>query len=216
MFEERDNIPERIILHHSASKDDKNCLNLLDIYKWHVVDNGWSYIGYHWVIERVNGVARAIPGRPEWAHGAHCPDQGMNFKSIAICCVGDYSKEDLPADMLNCLYDLIREIYKRYNREFPISGHFEYTKTSCPGDRFPLVDIKAKAKAIWQTWLTTQKTIEYKYAIDQWSKRKLSDGTPVIQMQGQWNVNLLSENVSSANVRWLLSKTCRYILENGI
>lgn len=54
-----------------------------EIRRWHVNDNGWSDIGYHYVIRR-NGIVEY--GRPVEKAGAHA--RGNNKSSIGICLVG--------------------------------------------------------------------------------------------------------------------------------
>ena len=54
-----------------------------EIKKWHVDDNGWDDIGYHYIIKR-GGLVEV--GRPEGFQGAHAP--AANSKSIGICLVG--------------------------------------------------------------------------------------------------------------------------------
>ena len=39
----------KIIVHCSATPEDRD-VSIDTIRKWHVEDNGWSDIGYHWVI----------------------------------------------------------------------------------------------------------------------------------------------------------------------
>lgn len=58
-----------------------------EIRRWHTDPrpngNGWSDIGYHWVIRRDGTVE---PGRPEEDPGAHVA--GHNADSIGVCVVG--------------------------------------------------------------------------------------------------------------------------------
>lgn len=54
-----------------------------EIRRWHVNDNGWSDIGYHYVIRR-DGIVEY--GRPVEKAGAHA--RGNNKSSIGICLVG--------------------------------------------------------------------------------------------------------------------------------
>lgn len=54
-----------------------------EIRKWHVEDNGWSDIGYHFVIRRDG--TREI-GRKIDAQGSHV--KGFNSCSVGICLVG--------------------------------------------------------------------------------------------------------------------------------
>lgn len=51
-----------IVLHCSATRADQN-ITTDDIRSWHVNDNGWSDIGYHWVIEWDGAVQKAHDAR---------------------------------------------------------------------------------------------------------------------------------------------------------
>ena len=81
-----------IIIHCSATRADHN-VTAEDIRHWHVVDNGWDDIGYHWVIERDGSVKQ---GRPVDVMGAHC--RGVNDRSIGICLVGGCDEDMQPED----------------------------------------------------------------------------------------------------------------------
>ncbi|MDD3899183.1 MAG: hypothetical protein PHE82_09595, partial [Syntrophomonadaceae bacterium] len=70
---------EYIVLHHSATPDGIIYEDFDAIKRGHLA-RGYRDIGYHWVIELVNGVLTAAPGRPEWDTGAHCP--GRNTDGI--------------------------------------------------------------------------------------------------------------------------------------
>lgn len=73
---------QKIIIHCSytpASMD----IGAYEIKRWHVDENGWSDIGYHYVIRR-NG--RIENGRPLLRDGSHT--FGHNENSIGICLVG--------------------------------------------------------------------------------------------------------------------------------
>lgn len=72
----------RIIVHCSLTRPDQD-IGAEEITRWHVNENGWSDIGYHYVIRR-DGTLEA--GRPLSREGAHC--KGNNDDSIGICLVG--------------------------------------------------------------------------------------------------------------------------------
>ena len=76
-----------IVVHCSATPEGKH-FSTETIRNWHVNGNGWSDIGYHWVVE-LDGKVRA--GRPEQRVGAHV--KGYNRSSIGICYVGGMSKD---------------------------------------------------------------------------------------------------------------------------
>lgn len=209
-----DNFPEYIMIHHSDSKDDRNYLNWLDIYRWHVLEKGWSYPGYHYGVEWANERAYIIPGRPEWSRGAHCNTANMNNKSIGICIIGNFSSERPAQELLDKLYELIDDIYKRYGKQLKVVGHKEFNPTSCPGDAFPLDEVKSKSDEIWNS--IQDKVITPKKAIEYLATKSLSSGEKVVSMPTLWQSNLLSPNISSESVKWLLIKTVQYMKENGI
>ena len=66
------------ILHCSATPAGRPH-NAAEIRRWHVDGNGWSDIGYHYVI-LIDGTVEA--GRPLWRKGAHT--KGHN-NDIGIC-----------------------------------------------------------------------------------------------------------------------------------
>jgi N-acetylmuramoyl-L-alanine amidase len=74
----------KIIIHCSATPPDMD-IGASEIRTWHVRDNGWADIGYHWVIRR-DGLIEA--GRPEALKGAHCAARQGNVASIGVCLVG--------------------------------------------------------------------------------------------------------------------------------
>lgn len=87
-----DNVPQYIIVHHSASQvDDFN-----SIQRYHITDptHLWENVGYHAVINR-DGTLHY--GRPDLYHGSHVKEQDINKKSLGICLCGDFDKT-MPTD----------------------------------------------------------------------------------------------------------------------
>lgn len=132
----------RVIVHCSYTDWDKASVTAETIRRWHVDDNGWSDIGYHFVIQR-SGYIEA--GRDLERSGAHT--RGFNHDSIGICLIGGrtriptdkqepllgdvstasewYSKEQLQA-----LYSMLL-IYKEAGLE--LAGHNQFTDhKECP------------------------------------------------------------------------------------
>jgi len=101
-----------------------------DIKRWHTLSppkgNGWSDIGYHFVIRR-DGTLET--GRPVNIAGSHV--KGFNSKSIGICVVGRGEYEQAQIDMLIGLLHVLKE---RYNIALGnILGHYELDKhKTCP------------------------------------------------------------------------------------
>jgi len=84
-----------IVVHCSATKPSMD-IGAEDIRRWHVEDNGWSDIGYHFVIKRDGEIEI---GRPIDRAGAHC--YGHNKYSIGICMVGGIDDSGKPENNFN-------------------------------------------------------------------------------------------------------------------
>lgn len=122
-----------IIVHCSATPEGKD-YTVQDIRRWHKAQ-GWSDIGYHYVIYR-NG--HVEPGRDVDIIGAHCAAGGHNTYSIGVCYIGGmdamnkHAKDTRTlaqkAALLNLLGDLLR-LYPRAK----IYGHHDFEpKKECP------------------------------------------------------------------------------------
>lgn len=111
---------------------------IAEIRRWHVVGNGWSDIGYHWIIARDG---RVLPARPETRIGAHVI--GRNRGTLGICLLGAFGASaddrfathftDRQAQALIALLDDL-------SRRTPIkrvSGHNEFAAKGCPGFNVP-------------------------------------------------------------------------------
>ena len=120
-----------IVVHCSATPEGKH-FSTETIRNWHVNGNGWSDIGYHWVVE-LDGKVRA--GRPEQRVGAHV--SGYNRSSIGICYVGGMSKDMKSSkdtrsqSQRESLEQLLLELKVRYP-EAIIKGHNDFSNKACP------------------------------------------------------------------------------------
>jgi N-acetylmuramoyl-L-alanine amidase len=131
-----------IVLHHSATPDGK-VLRDFDAIKKEHIKRGWRDIGYHWVIEKVNGALTAIPGRREWESGAHCV--GRNVDGIGICLIGNYEKQVPNEEQYRFVANLCRQIMTRYPI-IEIGGHQQYDATLCPGRFFDVDTVRRLVK----------------------------------------------------------------------
>ena len=123
---------EYIALHHAeASK-----CTAQQIDDWHK-SNGWSGIGYHFFVRKDGTIYR---GRPIWAVGAHV--QGMNSKSIGICAEGAYMTETMPEAQKRAIAELLDYLKANYYPNAKIVGHREIGSSNCPGDNYPLEELK--------------------------------------------------------------------------
>lgn len=129
-----------IIVHCTATPEGED-FTIDQIREWHTAPkpngNGWSDIGYHYVIYR-DGSIHA--GRPESMAGAHCTNH--NSVSIGVCYVGgcpprsvkDWqhkSKDTRTGAQKLALVKLLRELKKRYP-EAKIYGHRDFSNKPCP------------------------------------------------------------------------------------
>ncbi len=136
-----------LIVHHSAgtnvSSDWAGVVR--SIWDFHVNINGWSDIGYNWLIDP-NGVL--YEGRGDNILGAHfC---GTNSKTMGVCVMGDFTDIEPTTGARTMLQNLLS--WKICDIDVDpegtafhsssgmilhhISGHQDGCATACPGDSF--------------------------------------------------------------------------------
>lgn len=109
-----------------------------EIRRWHVDENGWRDIGYHWLIGRDG---KLLPGRPETEIGAGV--EGHNRGVIHICLIGGAgSVEDGRfGDSFTAAQDVtLRQQLQAIGMRTQvrrISGHNEWAAKACPGFNVP-------------------------------------------------------------------------------
>ena len=121
---------DKIIIHCAATPEGRD-IKMETIKSWHVKGNGWSDIGYHFVIE-LDGTIK--DGRPLHRSGAHT--KGHNANSIGVCYVGGIDKDKKPKDtrteaqrqsMDNLIAGLLLD-----NVDASVHGHNEFSAKACP------------------------------------------------------------------------------------
>jgi len=125
---------EMIVVHCAATKPSMD-IGYKEIRKWHVEDNGWDDVGYHYIIKRDGTVEVA---RAEAFQGAHAP--AVNSKSIAICLVGGMAEDggaenNFTLEQFLSLKDLIKKIKMTNPSIVEVVGHCDVqdNKPNCPG-----------------------------------------------------------------------------------
>ena len=124
---------DMIIVHCSATPPSMD-IGADEIRKWHL-EQGFSDIGYHYVIRR-NGSVES--GRPLDQPGAHC--KGHNARSIGICLVGGvvkYSYKLISAcNFTELQWQVLEQLVIRLLRAYPsiqsVHGHNEFAAKDCP------------------------------------------------------------------------------------
>lgn len=123
----------RIVVHCSATPPTMD-IGANTIRGWHVLERGWSDIGYHYVITRDGKIQI---GRPLARTGAHA--SGFNKGSIGICYVGGVDSNMQPEDNRTddqkiAMYELIVRLTERFPSIDHIGGHCDLpnVKKACP------------------------------------------------------------------------------------
>jgi len=128
-----------ICIHHTASPAKTTTTAMID--GWHRA-NGWSGIGYHYVILH-NGIVEK--GRPVEKTGAHVA--GKNSDSIGIVLCGNFEKETPSPEQLSSLRALLVELKRQYP-EASVTWHSELAATLCPGKNLKMALAEWKAMGI--------------------------------------------------------------------
>ena len=125
---------EMIVVHCAATKASMD-IGATEIKKWHVDDNGWDDIGYHYIIKR-GGLVEV--GLPEGFQGANAP--AANSKSIGVCLIGGMADDGGPENNFTLeqflsLKDLIKRLKITNPNIVEIVGHSDIqdNKPNCPG-----------------------------------------------------------------------------------
>lgn len=120
-----------IVIHHTGMRLDKD-MTVADIHDFHVNNNKWAGIGYHFVIHK-NGIIEH--GRPLESIGAH--SLSNNQFTVGISLAGNYDLGKPPLDQLNSAIQLVSALCHEYKFEptdTTIFGHRDLCSTSCPGN----------------------------------------------------------------------------------
>ena len=107
------------------------------IKEWHVKENGWEDVGYHFIITRSGELQKA---RPEEYQGAHAPK--VNFRSLAVCLIGGTDnnqqwENNFTDEQFTTLKSLILDLTERYEIK-KILGHYQVDyRKECPSFDVP-------------------------------------------------------------------------------
>jgi N-acetylmuramoyl-L-alanine amidase len=126
-------IPSRVdtlILHHSGSQS----WTVQDVANYHVKEKGWPGIGYHLVIDKDGHIFQT---NKLSSQSYHCKNH--NFRSIGICCLGNFELEEMTEKQEHALMMLLWTIGSHF-KPLTIFGHLELGNTLCPGLHYPLIE----------------------------------------------------------------------------
>ena len=129
-----------IVIHCTATRKDwwngrTTSAKVEEVRRWHKDDQGWSDIGYHYLIDRDGTLAT---GRPLERVGAHV--KGHNTGTIGVSLFGGHGSaatdgfaEHFTPAQDRALRDLIAQLRRHFPAIVKISGHNEYAAKGCPG-----------------------------------------------------------------------------------
>jgi len=121
---------ESIVIHCSATKPTMD-IGLNEIRKWHVKDNGWRDVGYHYIVRR-NGEVEL--GRRHDDTGAHAA--GYNHKTIGVCMVGGMADDNSAQNnFTDKQWTAVKDLLNQIKVDYPgvnIIGHNEISSKECP------------------------------------------------------------------------------------
>jgi N-acetylmuramoyl-L-alanine amidase len=121
----------KIIVHSTATPEGRD-VSVDEVRRWHVEENGWSDIGYHFLIA-LDGTVEE--GRPIERTGAHTLRH--NWDSIGVAYVGGMSidlgkaTDTRTEDQKEALVDLLVELKDAYGGT--VYGHRDFSNKECPG-----------------------------------------------------------------------------------
>ncbi len=121
-----------IIIHHASAK----VASPDAVHSWHL-NNGWTGIGYHFVVRKDGSVYR---GRPIDTVGAHTAN--YNSVGVGICFEGNFETETMSEAQKIAGMELISYLKKLYPNA-KVKKHMDFNATDCPGKNFPFDTIAA-------------------------------------------------------------------------
>ena len=138
----------KIVVHCS----DSNWGDVNEIRKWHVQGNGWSHIGYHYLIHNgypsFNSLSTGL--LLDWdGLVVNCLDEelsgihvkGMNFSSIGVCLIG---KTKFTDKQMTNLKQLVQSLMFKYHLNVSdVLGHYETPTGAAQGKTCPNIEMNA-------------------------------------------------------------------------
>ena len=134
-----------IVIHHTGNPTDDD-LSAEEIHESHKAQ-GWTGIGYHFVI-RKDGTIEL--GRPVDTVGAHA--YGYNSHSIGIHVCGNFEIGEPTPEQIESCSILVGWLTEQYGLEVDgnhVVGHRDLMATACPGDTLYSQLQTIRGKALW-------------------------------------------------------------------
>lgn len=120
----------KIIIHCADTPEGRN-VSAGEIRRWHMQDNKWTDVGYHYIVELDGSI---VAGRKVAVQGAHVA--GHNHDSIGVCYVGGRGKDGKAKDTrTDAQKKSIRDIVTVLKNIWPdaaVKGHRDFANKECP------------------------------------------------------------------------------------
>ena len=125
VFKRPDRAVDRVFIHCSAS-DNPEHDDVAIIRHWHVDQNGWSDVGYHYYIQKSGNIqlGRGVERTP-------AAQSGNNTGTIAIC-LGGLAADRFTLAQFGALCYLCSSINDAYEGGVTFHGHREVAQKDCP------------------------------------------------------------------------------------
>ena len=128
---------------HATDGPDSDRLEMDDVRDYHK-GIGWSDIGYHFVVEMVEGEAVVLMGRPFNRPGAHC--RGWNDRMLGVALVGKFTATPPPPAQLVEAARIVAALLDQHG--LARSAVYQHkamagNNTDCPGAAFPWAQFQA-------------------------------------------------------------------------
>ncbi|MFK7936824.1 MAG: N-acetylmuramoyl-L-alanine amidase [Saprospiraceae bacterium] len=140
-------VPTHLIIHHSAGPNGASdwAAVVRSFWDFHVNTNGWSDIGYNYLVDPDG---KLYEGRGNNVLGAHfC---GKNRRTMGVCVIGDFTNIKPTEEARSMLTKILAwkacdrniepigaSMHNPYNEvQWNIAGHRDGCATACPGDLF--------------------------------------------------------------------------------
>lgn len=136
---------DQIVIHHTGNPIDDD-LPASEIHASHQAQ-GWSGIGYHYIVRKDGSVEE---GRPHWTVGAHA--YGENSHTIGIHICGNFEIAEPTSAQVEGTAMLLAQVCGDYGLAIDakhIVGHRDLMATACPGKNLYKLLPDIRGKAIW-------------------------------------------------------------------
>lgn len=156
MFSEALKKKTHIVIHHSLTAD-SGTVSWNAIRRFHVEQQKWRAIGYHFGVEVVKDAAgkeavEVLFGRLLHESAAAVSQLGMNTKGVHVCVVGNFDVAPPPAAVWDRTVELVAFLAELLNiQPGNIQPHSRYAPKSCPGTQFDMVKFRRQVELFRKT-----------------------------------------------------------------